>query len=279
MKKTINKYLPKIIGLRLNTLHLVKPQKAVKKAFYLFCTPRRGRVKPEQEDFLTQAKAKTVIAEEIQLQTYHWKGSGKTILLVHGWESNTHRWKALIEKLQAKNYNIYAFDAPAHGFSSGNYIHVPLYTKCVEKMVQEFSPEVIIGHSIGGMTTVFHQHEFPNKAIQKLVLLGPPSELSAIMSNYQEILNLKPRVMKGLEKRFQTKLGYRFAEFSIAKFAKEVQQLTLVIHDKYDKIAPVEASKSIHQNLQHSEFIETEGAGHSLNNEDIYSAIIKFLEQ
>ena len=85
-EKTINKYLPKIIGVRLNTLHLVKPQKAVKKAFYLFCTPRRGRVKPEQEEFLTQAKAKTVIAEEIQLQTYHWKGSGKTILLVHGWK-------------------------------------------------------------------------------------------------------------------------------------------------------------------------------------------------
>ena len=49
--------------------------------------------------------------------------------------------------------------------------------------------------------------------------------------------------MKGLEKRFQTKLGYRFAEFSIAKFAKEVQQLTLVIHDKYDKIAPLKLQK------------------------------------
>ena len=279
MKKTINKYLPKIIGVRLNTLHLVKPQKAVKKAFYLFCTPRRGRVKPEQENFLNSAKAKLVDAEGINLQTYHWKGNGKTILLVHGWESNTHRWKTLIEKLQAKNYNIYAFDAPAHGNSKGNYIHVPLYTKCVEEVVKQFSPEIVIGHSIGGMTTVFHQHQFPNTNIKKLVLLGPPSELSSIMGDYQKILNLKPRVMKGLEERFQSKLGFKFEEFSISRFAKSVKQPTLVIHDKYDKIAPVEASKSIHQNLQHSEFIETEGAGHSLNNDYIHTEIIQFLEK
>ena len=279
MKKTINKYLPKVIGIRLNTLHLVKPQKAVKKAFYLFCTPRRGKVKPEQEDFLNGAKAKVITAEGIKLQTYHWQGSGKTILLIHGWESNTYRWKVLIEKLQAENYNIYAFDAPAHGYSEGNYIHVPLYTKCVEKIVQAYNPEIVIGHSIGGMTTVFHQHQFPNQNIKKLVLLGPPSELTSIMEDYQQILNLKPRVMKGLENKFYDQLGFKFEEFSIAKFAKEVKQPTLVIHDKYDKVAPVEASKSIQQNLQQSEFIETEGAGHSLNNDYIYSAIIQYLKK
>ncbi|MBW2962166.1 alpha/beta hydrolase [Mesonia aestuariivivens] len=279
MKKTINKYLPIIIGARLNTLHLVKPQKAVKKAFYLFCTPRRGRVKPEQEEFLNKAKTNTVLVNEIKLQTYHWKGSGKTILLVHGWESNTYRWKALIEKLKEENYNIYAFDAPAHGYSGGNFIHVPFYAKCVEKMVQEFSPEIIIGHSIGAMTTVFHQHEYSNNAINKLVLLGPPSELEQIMNDYRKILNLKPRVMRGLENSFQTQLGFKFHEFSIAKFAKKVKQYTLLIHDKYDKIAPVEASMSIHKNLHHSEFIETEGAGHSLNNDYIYSEIIQFLKK
>ena len=99
------------------------------------------------------------------------------------------------------------------------------------------------------------------------------------MEDYQQILNLKPRVMKGLENKFYDQLGFKFEEFSIAKFAKEVKQPTLVIHDKYDKVAPVEASKSIQQNLQQSEFIETEGAGHSLNNDYIYSAIIQFLKK
>ena len=277
MKKTINKYLPKVIGIQLNGLHLVRPKKAVKKAFSLFCIPRRGKVKPEQMDFLNNAKHEIVEAENLALQTYNWKNTGKTILLIHGWESNTFRWMSLIEKLKAENYNIIAFDAPAHGNSTGNHLHVPLYTKCVEAIVKRYSPDYVIGHSIGGMTTVFHQYSFPNPAIKKLVLLGPPSEITEIMDDYQKILNFKPRVMRDLDVYFKELLGYNFHEFSIAKFAGSIKQPGLIIHDTFDKIAPVSASKSIHKNYKNSKFIETEGAGHSLNNDYIHGEIIQFL--
>ncbi|WP_121667654.1 alpha/beta hydrolase [Mesonia aquimarina] len=279
MKKTINKYLPKIIGVQLNSLHLVKPKKAVNKTFYLFCSPRRGKVKPEQAPFLAQAKAKKVKHEKHFLQTYHWPGKGKTVLLVHGWESNSYRWKSLIEKLQAEEFNIIAFDAPAHGHSEGTYIHVPLYSACINTMLKEFQPDFIVGHSIGAMTTVFNQHKKPEKTLEKLVLLGPPSELTEIMNDFQKILKLKPRVMKDLENHFHTTLGYKFKEFSIAGFAEKLSQKGLIIHDKYDKIAPVQASRAIHENWRESNLIETEGAGHSLNNNFINTEIIQFLNQ
>jgi pimeloyl-ACP methyl ester carboxylesterase len=278
MKKTFNKYLPKIIGIQLNALHLVKPEKAIKKAFSLFSSPRKGRVLPQEALFLEQAKLEVIKAEKFSLQTYQWKNDGKTVLLVHGWESNTFRWKNLIEKLQKKGYNIIAFDAPGHGNSSGSYIHIPLYAKCVEAMVKRYAPDYVIGHSMGGMTTVYHQYQFPNPNIQKLVLLGPPSEIESIMSNYQTLLNYKPRVMKDLETYFIEKFGYKFKEFSIAKFAQSLKQPGLIIHDTFDRIAPVEASKSIHQNYKNSTFIETEGAGHSLNNDYIHTEVIKFLK-
>ncbi|MDR6302032.1 alpha/beta hydrolase [Mesonia maritima] len=276
MKKKFKKYLPKIIGVQINSLHLVKPKKATQKTFYLFCSPRRGKVKPEQAPFLNQAKSFTVRHKELELQTYHWQGKGKTVLLVHGWESNSHRWKSLIEELQAKDYNIFAFDAPAHGYSEGSYIHVPLYSECLSTMIKNVEPAYIVGHSIGAMTTVFNQHT-SEVEIEKLVLLGPPSELTEIMSDFQRILSLKPRVMNDLENYFQEKIGYRFQEFSIAKFAEKLSTKGLLIHDIYDKIAPISASEAIHKNWKNSELLKTEGAGHSLNNSAINSAIIQYL--
>lgn len=277
MKKTFQKFLPQIIGAQVNSLHLVNKRKAAEKAYAIFCTPRKGKVQEHQQSFLEKAKAEVVTVGKLSLQTYHWPGPGKTILLVHGWESNTYRWKELVNKLQKQAYNIIGFDAPAHGYSSGNILHIPLYSECVEVMAKHFNPNYLIGHSIGGMTTIYHQYQQQKSAIEKLVVLGPPSELTSIMHNYQQILRLKPGVMQSLEALFHERLGFYFEDFSIAKFSQYVNKEGLLIHDKFDKIAPIAASESIESNWQKAQLIKTEGAGHSLYRPFIDDKIIKFL--
>lgn len=279
MKKTVKKYLPKIIGFKLNSLFLVRPNAAVIQAFQLFCGPRHGRTKPDQEAFLNAAKTEKISVDGKSLQLYQWKGNKETILLLHGWESNTHRWKQLIEKLQAESYNIVAFDAPAHGNSEGKLFNVPLYAKCVDIMIKKVHPNHIIGHSMGAMTAVYQQHFHPANNIEKLILLGPPSELTLIMDDFQKILNLTPKFMHALEAYFHAKFGFTFKEFSIAAFAKTIKQKGVLFHDAYDKIAPVSSSKAIHANWKNSELIITEGAGHSLNNDAINLDILRFLEK
>ncbi|MDQ7916042.1 alpha/beta hydrolase [Mesonia sp. MT50] len=276
MKKKFKKYLPRIIGMQFNSQHLIQPKKVALKAFDLFCAPRKGKVKPEQEAFLDKAKDEVILFQEKKIQTYRWPGNNKKILLVHGWESNTHRWEDFIKKLQKENYDVFAFDAPAHGYSEGRLINVPLYANAIQEVVNHISPAMIIGHSIGAMSTIYHQHQFKND-VEKLILLGPPSELSAIMSDYQKLLQLKPRVMKTLEEHFYKELGYKFEDFSIAKFAKKVKKPGLIIHDQYDKIAPIAASKAIHKEWKNSELIITEGGGHSLNNEQVYQHMLSFI--
>lgn len=279
MKKIIKKFQPKIVGFKLNSLFLVRPKSAISQAFQLFCTPRRGRIKPEQEAFLNPAKGEKITVEGRSLQMYHWKGNKATVLLLHGWESNTHRWKQLIEKLQAESYHIIAFDAPAHGNSTGKMFNIPLYDKCVETVVKKTAPEFIIGHSMGAMTAVFHQHFHPTERVKKIVLLGAPSELTLLMHDFQKVLRLTPRFMNALETYFHSKFGFTFKEFSIATFAKTLRQKGLLIHDAHDKIAPVSAAKSIHKNWKNSTLIITEGAGHSLNNEAIHEDVIQFLKE
>lgn len=279
MKKLIDKYLPKIIGIQLNSLYRINKKKAVIKVYRIFCTPRGGKVKPHQELFLRNAQATKINHGSIQLQTYHWKNSGPTILLVHGWDSNTSRWKDLIELLTLQNYNVIAFDAPAQGNSGGKLLNVPLYSKCIAKMIKMYKPKYLVGHSMGGMSIFFNEHQQKSNSVEKIVSLGSPAEMKKIIDDLQKILGLKPKLMKDVEDYFTDKFEYRFKDFATRNFVKSLHQECLIIHDEYDKVVPIEAGKALQKQLPNATFIKTEGAGHSLNRDYIHQHILEFLAE
>ncbi|MGX1023588.1 alpha/beta hydrolase [Psychroflexus sp. MBR-150] len=277
VKTLIKSFLPKLMGLRLMTLYKIKPEKAIRKAFLLFCTPRKGFIKPHQKDFLKAHQADKIGFKKIKIQTYRWPGQGQKVLLVHGWDSHSFRWKALINKLQAKDFDITAFDAPAHGYSEGNILNVPIYHEVLQLMIKEYSPDILIGHSIGAMTCIYNQYEAKNRAIKKIVLLGSPSEMQRFMSGFQKILGLSHNFMQAIENYFENRYNYSFEAFSVAKFATTIDTNSLIIHDKFDKIVPYKEAIEINKSLKNSTLMLTEGAGHSLNNENINTAILKFI--
>lgn len=278
MKKILAQLLPKIIGSQINTISIWSKRAAARKAFLVFCTPRGGHIRENQREFLEKAKdQKITVTNEVTVQTYRWQGTGPTLLLIHGWESNAHRWYKLIEELQKKNYNIIAFDAPAHGNSTGKILNVPLYTKCVQAVSNTYTPVAHIGHSIGGLTTVYHYYKHQPKHVQKLVILGAASELSVIMKDYQGLLGMKNSVMRALDTLIKERFGFTIDEFSGFAFAKAITVPGLIIHDKLDKITPVSASRGIHQNWKNSTYIETSGLGHSLYQDQVRQHIINYL--
>ncbi len=277
MKEKFEKYLPVLIGRYFRFLFFFFPKRAINRAYILFCTPRKGKTLPEQEDFLEDAADEIILVNDLEIQTYRWPSMGETILMIHGWESNTHRWKRIINKLHKKGYNVIAFDAPAHGNSSGKILNVPLYTLCLQKMIELYRPNHILGHSVGGMTTIYHQYIYPNQEIEKLIILAPPSELSRIMKGYQRILRLSPKFMNALDQFFKEKHGFYFEEFSASDFAKKLTIKGLLIHDKYDDIAPYREAQAIGKNWSNVNFITTENYGHSLFFEEVDAMIIDFL--
>ena len=145
-------------------------------------------------------------------------------------------------------------------------------------MVLEYKPSTLIGYSVGGMTTIYHQKLHPNPLIKKLIILGPPSELSGIIKDYQKTLGLSDRFMKSWNMYFKENFGMYYDEFSIAKFSKTVQQKGLIIHDKQDAIAPYSASVAIHKNWANSKLVSTDGLGHSLYHSSVENSMIDFLK-
>lgn len=278
MKKVIGNIITKSIGLYFNLAVYLYPKKIAKKAFELFCTPRKGKVQGVQKSFLSNAKDELLESNGVSLQTYRWIGAGPTALLMHGWESNTFRWRQVVAQLQKEDYNIIAFDAPAHGYSSGAMLHVPLYADCAQTVIEYYTPKFIIGHSLGGMTMIYNQYKYKNVFVEKIISLGAPSELSDFMRQYKNILGLSSTMMKHLEAYFISIFSLNFSDFSSPKFANSLNIPGLIIHDELDYVAPFWSSEQVHAVWQNSLFIKTKGLGHSLHQDKVRRQIIDFMK-
>ena len=275
MDKRIQQVLATAYGAYFNALSHVSDRYAARQAFRTFCKVRKGRVLPAQAAFLQSARLKREPGFEIQ--TYGWEGKGETVLLVHGWESNTYRWHKLVSQLQKYGFNIIAFDAPGHGYSGGSYLHVPLYSECLQYMIQKYRPDHLVGHSVGGLTAVYTLAIQPVNSIKKVVTIGAPSEFHEIMAHFKQLLHLNDRVMKALDSYVKMRFGFNIREFSGSHFAESLPQKGLIFHDRFDKVAPFHASEQLHSKWKDSVLVPTEGLGHSMHQDPVNLRIADFL--
>ena len=256
----------------------MRPQKAMELSYALFSQPRIGRLKKETlPKVLRNTETEIFHHNEHHFQTYIWKGNETKILLVHGWESNASRWKKTLPHLQKSGSTIIAIDAPAHGQSSGKEFNVPLYAEFINKAVEKYQPEIIIGHSIGGAACVYHQYLFPNTSINKMVILGAPSDLKTLIDNYISMLSLNSKMLTLLESKFINRFNFKLEDFSGQKFASQFTIPGFIAHDTSDKIVAFAEGKKIASNWKNSQFIETKDLGHGMHDDELYQKVIEFL--
>ena len=278
MKKLKYFLLTKSIGLGLNFKVYFQPKKAASIAYQLFSEPRRGKLNENNlPEMLQNVPSQNFDAGEDFLKTYIWQGNSNVILLVHGWESNTSRWGKLLPYLQQTGSTIVALDAPGHGLSGGKEFNVIKYASYIDIVVKEYKPNVLIGHSIGGAACIYHSTHFQNETLQKMVILGAPSEFQIIFQNYVKLLSLNKRLKKELDIHFSTRFNMEINSFSSSAFAKKIQIPGLIVHDVDDEIVSFGEGQKIANSWKNAYFIQTKGLGHSLHDEKIYEKIVTFL--
>lgn len=275
----MSSFVIKSIGNVLNATSVISSKYASKKALKLFSTPRKGRYTEAQKKVIDSAVVETTNFENLKITTYRWAGRNKTILLAHGWESNTSRWDYLLENFREQDYNIIALDAPAHGNSEGKQFNALLYSECIDRVAKHFKPDVLIGHSVGGMASVFcmHNHDLP--FVKKLILLGAPAHFTGVFSRYKSMMGYNNKISNGLDKivlkRFNNPVDY----FSAANFTKSFKVEGLIIHDKKDKIIPYEDALLFANRYKNSKLITTEGFGHGLKDVSLIPKLIEFINR
>ncbi len=270
--------LTKSVGLYINFLSFVFPKKATQLAHALFSEPKKGKLTKENlPKTLREAYLETIQHQEDSIQTYTWKGDETIILLIHGWESNSSRWKKLLPYLKKSGHTIIAVDGPAQGLSSGKEFTVPKYAEFIDVIVEKYKPQYLIGHSLGGKTCLYYQYKYQSTSIKKMVILGSPSDFKIIFRNFISLLSLNSKISKALEIKYIAAFNRNLEQFSGQLFASEINAKGFVAHDIDDKVVLFKEAKKIVSSWKGVQFIETSGLGHSLHDDDLYKKVSQFL--
>lgn len=271
------------VGKMLNALAKVSPSLAGHVAFRIFCTPKRLPVREKDRVFLATATHFTMRLEGLSIRSYIWESSNpdaRTILFLHGWESNAARWRKYIKAAIKAGFRVQALDAPASGYSNGKLLNVLLYSRTVKKYLSDNPvPFAIVGHSLGGAAAVMSLSLLGAKRPQKMVVLASFAESTRVIRDFAHILGVNESVVQALFRHIERRSGLPIEDYSVRKKAAELVDIEgFVLHDLEDEVAPVAEGRLIAESWG-CRFMQTEGFGHRLQNKTIVEEVIRFLNQ
>ncbi len=222
-------------------------------------------------------------------------GSGRDIILLHGWGQNIEMMKPLGDRLDG--YRITILDLPGFGESSEPNQELTIYD--YSNILKEFiislkiKNPIIIGHSFGGRVGIVYASM--NK-VDKLILFGSPCikriTKQSLKVKFLKTMKKVPVVNKleNFAKRHMGSRDYKNASNMMRKIlvntvnedlsecCKKIECPTLLIFGDCDSEVSVEEAKEIEKLIKDSGLIILPGATHYAYLERI-DYVIKILKE
>lgn len=249
---------------KLNLLALVSKKKAAEAAFELFCTPRH-RSKKVYPPIFNKAEKLSIKVEGNLVKGFRWnKGGSKKVLVLHGFESSSKNFERYINPLIKKNYEVLAFDAPAHGISGGKQITLPLYIKTIQAVYDRYGPiQSFVSHSFGGLAIIHFMERAPHDAQTHIALIAPATETKTAIDTFFSFLQLDDDVRKVFEQLIKQKSGLDPYYYSIPRALQHINASILWVHDTNDEVTPIRDVRPVmEKQYPNIRFMITEGLGH-----------------
>ncbi len=256
-------------------------RKAAEKAFELFCTPFPGTKKKSPKIFEQAEKLHLKLADA-KLVGYRWNHpQPKKALILHGFSSTIKKFDHFVMPLVKKGYEVIAFDAQAHGESSGKQINVLTYKDSIAAIYEKFGPiHSFIAHSFGGLALSLFVEELKYTDHKKLVLIAPATETSTAMNTFCDFLKIDDEVKTEIRNLIHEKSGLWTEDVSIRKSAHKIKADVFWIHDEEDDVTPWADAEKVQQDAHPNfQFMLTKGLGHRKIYRDtkVKQAVMEFL--
>lgn len=239
--------------------------KAAEAAFDLFCTPP-SRHELALPVWFTQAEQLNFEWRSYHILGFRWNaGAKRKLLIIHGFQSSSLNFEAYVQALIAQDMEVYAFDAPAHGRSSGNRINVLIYRDFILHLQQEYGPfKSVMAHSLGGLALSLALEQWPVPQLPRVAFIAPATETRTAVQQFFEIIRIRDVAVQDAFNNIIYKLsGQDTAWFSITRSIQQYKTPILWIHDQDDTITPLsDALPAWSLGLPYVQTMLTEGLGH-----------------
>jgi pimeloyl-ACP methyl ester carboxylesterase len=269
-------HAPWTLRLALATASAVAPSLAAAAAERLFLTPpRRHRARPGREAAGSGETFQVRFGSE-RLQAWRY-GEGPSILLVHGWGGRSEQMARFVPPLVSAGCSVVAFDAPAHGRSSGAIASVPHFADALAEVATRVDARGAVGHSIGAAGLGWALGG--GLRLDAAVLVGPPRSPAAFFQRFCDALALTPSVGRAARARLERRFGAPLEAFDLPARVGRSATPFLVLHDRDDREVPWTDGAAIARAHRGGSLLRTEGLGHRriLADPEVVAAAAAFL--
>jgi pimeloyl-ACP methyl ester carboxylesterase len=272
----------RLLGRSLNLLARVSPALAGRITFRLFCSPRRKPMNEQDKDFLLAARQPAWQVNGTSVSTYCWQptgaANGRSVLFLHGWESNSARWRNYVKALRKTGFTVWALDAPASGLSGGHTLNLLIFSGVVKKFLEEKgNVYAVVGHSLGAGAAIMSAALLGGPRPEKMILLAAFAETMRIIRDFSTIIGANETVIRQVELEIVRQGGVPISEYSVAQ---KITLLTdvrgLVLHDHDDDVAPVAEGRLLAERWG-AEYLETQALGHRMQHGSVVRMVRDFL--
>jgi alpha-beta hydrolase superfamily lysophospholipase len=246
-------------------LGILSPALAARLALRLFLTPRARRISAQEAQFLSGAASRRLATARGDVQLYEWPGAGPTVLVVHGWISHAARLSQLIEALRARGLRVAAFDAPAHGRSSGRQLDLPGYSEVLSVIASACAPiGAVLAHSFGALTAMSWLAQSAQAAsVKAAVLIGLPRDVAFLLDTYTTAMDLSPKVNLRTRALLRERFGRGIEDYCAAQLGRQVHVPVLLVHGGADEFVPPAHSEQVAQSLVGARLMVAANLNHS----------------
>ncbi|HMI38134.1 MAG TPA: alpha/beta fold hydrolase [Steroidobacteraceae bacterium] len=260
----------------------LSPALAARLAMRLFLTPIARPIEAEEATFLATARSLRLATPLGRLQAYEWPGpaGASAVLLVHGWISHAARMAELILALRARGLRVVAFDAPAHGRSSGTQADLPAFRQAIDAVSAACGPfHGVLAHSFGALTTVAWLSEQAPAELRAVVLVGMMNNVGYVFESFSQAMALNPEVIVCFRARFHARYGGDPESYSTDRLVAQLRVPVLVVHGGIDELVPAGHASEISRQLHDGRLLLVGHLGHSapLRDPDTVEQIADFL--
>jgi pimeloyl-ACP methyl ester carboxylesterase len=218
------------------TVGSIAPEVAARWAETMFCTPPRHEPRSGDEAFLATGRGFSVTCDGQELAAWEW-GAGPTIILVHGWGSRAGRFSAMARALAETGFRVVAYDAPAHGRSTGRFASLPEFARALRAVADTVGPvHGLVGHSLGGAAAALALRD--GLHAQRIVLLAAPADVTRFTTAFADYFRLPPGTRAAMRRNLETRLRARWVELHIPTIARSVPALLLHVRGPGRAVQP-----------------------------------------
>lgn len=214
--------------------------------------------------------------------TYEWGAADcPAVLMVHGWGARAIHMGRMIRPLVAAGLRVVAFDAPAHGESSGRRTDVVEFAGSVNCVARHVGPlRAVISHSFGAAMAQLAARDW-GLAAKRHVLVSSFEHCGWFCDAFGRYAGLAPRIVERMQQMMVERHNGRFewGKTSVVEMLRRQPSPVLLIHDEDDEEVPFSHSLALRGACRNAELLATRGLGHHrlLGDRAVIGRIVQFV--